>query len=493
MDVAPLPAYSSLPTTTGETNASDPAEVTGQISDMTITDQPTTSAESRGGIDPSGPSIVMEMFQDGAVVALQSVASRRTLCVSGGEISGKGTRDAFSQFSVHKFPSGRIALQNVGNADNWLTVYEGRTLGSGSGGPYAEFVLREIEGKYVALESGFYPGQHVGIREDGELQPTSETPPRHRASLFIPFPQFSTLPPTTWVEPAPRPGELPPPYPGPPLDGVFGGGIKGTEAAQACAPQAALPPYEPPSHMLQPAGPSFLQPPAPVAMVHPPDHTIPTHPAIPLGYELMDLLYKFNSLHLIPRDDSHLTDHPVAVAQGVLEKRTKLKTGGNFQSPASELIAETSPDGNIALRNPASGKALCCNSEMKLFMGDDIYAYGAEHLFTVQSIHGAIVALESVKFPAHFVSVNGKNGVLILERRELKAYCVQFTVYVSRFKGPYSQVLTSPFSSGHPSIVSKLKDRSVIQLYLKPERMYLCLGRKVHATDVEEEGSMSHS
>ena len=35
------------------------------------------------------------MFQDGAVVALQSVASRRTLCVSGGEISGKGTRDAF--------------------------------------------------------------------------------------------------------------------------------------------------------------------------------------------------------------------------------------------------------------------------------------------------------------------------------------------------------------------------------------------------------------
>jgi hypothetical protein len=145
MDVAPLPAYSSLPTTTGETNASDPAEVTGQISDMTITDQPTTSAESRGGIDPSGPSIVMEMFQDGAVVALQSVASRRTLCVSGGEISGKGTRDAFSQFSVHKFPSGRIALQNVGNADNWLTVYEGRTLGSGSGGPYAEFVLHEID------------------------------------------------------------------------------------------------------------------------------------------------------------------------------------------------------------------------------------------------------------------------------------------------------------------------------------------------------------
>ena len=50
------------------------------------------------------------------------------------------------------------------------------------------------EGKYVALESGFYPGQHVGVRENGELQPPPETPARHRASLFIPFPQFSTPP-----------------------------------------------------------------------------------------------------------------------------------------------------------------------------------------------------------------------------------------------------------------------------------------------------------
>ena len=126
----PLPAY---PTTTGENsdqvstyptcqsinNTAVKAEVTGQISEMTISDQP-TSAESGGRIDPSGPSTVMvssckasiysfqryplsvislyltqEMFQDGVVVVLQSVASRHTLCVSGGEISGKGIRDAF--------------------------------------------------------------------------------------------------------------------------------------------------------------------------------------------------------------------------------------------------------------------------------------------------------------------------------------------------------------------------------------------------------------
>ena len=57
-------------------------------------------------------------------------------------------------------------------------------------------------------------------------------------------------------------------------------------------------------------------------------------------------------------------------------------------------------------------------------------AYGSDHLFRVRSIHGAIVALESAKFPGHFVSV-GKHGVLVLERQELKSHCVQFTVYVS--------------------------------------------------------------
>ena len=61
---------------------------------------------------------------------------------------------------------------------------------------------------------------------------------------------------------------------------------------------------------------------------------------------------------------------------------------------------------------------------------DDVGTYGSDHLFRVRSIHGAIVALESAKFPGHFVSV-GKHGVLVLERQELKSHCVQFTVYVS--------------------------------------------------------------
>ena len=40
-----------------------------------------------------------------------------------------------------------------------------------------------------------------------------------------------------------------------------------------------------------------------------------------------------------------------------------------FVCITAELIAETSPYGDIALRNPATVKALCCNSEKKLFMG----------------------------------------------------------------------------------------------------------------------------
>ena len=49
-------------------------------------------------------------------------------------------------------------------------------------------VYTPIEDKYVALESAFYPGQHLGILEDGELKPPPETPALDRASLFIPFP-----------------------------------------------------------------------------------------------------------------------------------------------------------------------------------------------------------------------------------------------------------------------------------------------------------------
>ena len=39
----------------------------------------------------------------------------------------------------------------------------------------------------VALESVVYPGQHVGVREDGELRLPADTPPMDPTSLFVPF------------------------------------------------------------------------------------------------------------------------------------------------------------------------------------------------------------------------------------------------------------------------------------------------------------------
>ena len=47
------------------------------------------------------------------------------------------------------------------------------------------------EDKYVALESVFYAGQHVGISDDGVPQPPEDTPPLDRTALFIPFPHSS--------------------------------------------------------------------------------------------------------------------------------------------------------------------------------------------------------------------------------------------------------------------------------------------------------------
>lgn len=100
---------------------------------------------------------VQSLFVQGGVIVLQSVTSGRTLCIYDGRVSGKGIRDAYckerqdnththtlitkslnyfsvciciAQFIVHVRSPGKIALQNVAHADNWLGIYEGRALGS---------------------------------------------------------------------------------------------------------------------------------------------------------------------------------------------------------------------------------------------------------------------------------------------------------------------------------------------------------------------------
>jgi hypothetical protein len=134
-----------------------------------------------------GVNPMMTLFSEGNVVLLQSLASKRRLCVKHGRVSGTGIRDPHSQFVVYIRRYGRIALQNVASPNTWLQIRDGETRAGGGQMEFAEFNVHEVGGSFVALESAVYPGQHVGIREDGELKSAAETPPMDPSSFFIPF------------------------------------------------------------------------------------------------------------------------------------------------------------------------------------------------------------------------------------------------------------------------------------------------------------------
>jgi hypothetical protein len=131
------------------------------------------------------------------------------------------------------------------------------------------------------------------------------------------------------------------------------------------------------------------------------------------------------------------------------------------------------------------------NDAKKIFLKKDRGTEGdLGYEFLIRTLGGAVVAIESLKFPGHFLSFD-RSGNAMVHRWPLEAQDVQFTIRVNKFNGPYSKTITSPFSVGMPSIVNQLKDKSVIQLYHKPTMMYLCLleGGKVRETEREEEGT----
>jgi hypothetical protein len=77
------------------------------------------------------------------------------------------------------------------------------------------------------------------------------------------------------------------------------------------------------------------------------------------------------------------------------------------------------------------------------------------------------VVFESVKNPGEFVAMQ-KNDVPPekVKGLEMSDEMVQFFVRVERQKHPHSQQIMTPF--GRLSIANQLRDRSIIQLYLKP-------------------------
>ena len=71
------------------------------------------------------------MFAQGNVLILESCASGKSLRINeGGDVQGTGGRGQFAQFRVHVRRPGVVALQNVRNAENWLAVYQGKTIGT---------------------------------------------------------------------------------------------------------------------------------------------------------------------------------------------------------------------------------------------------------------------------------------------------------------------------------------------------------------------------
>jgi hypothetical protein len=98
-----------------------------------------------GGHAGDDPSFDWEqtLFSEGNVVLLQSLASKRRLCVKHGRVSGTGIRDPHSQFVVYIRRYGRIALQNVASPNTWLQIRDGETRAGGGQMEFAEFNVHE--------------------------------------------------------------------------------------------------------------------------------------------------------------------------------------------------------------------------------------------------------------------------------------------------------------------------------------------------------------
>jgi hypothetical protein len=317
------------------------------------------------------------------------------------------------------------------------------------------------EDKYVALESVFYAGQHVGISDDGVPQPPGETPPLDKTALFLPFPHS---PPTEATPATLLPNDLPPAYPGPPLPPVL----------------TQLTPYDPPLHMSSlphPFSPARYPPPMVGPTVR---HVVPTEPTIPIGYNIRDIFVRGNSLGFIPRADT--TGRPIGVVHSYVGNALRAKR--SFAKTESEFTVEQSGVGTV-IRNVAYGEVVCVGKSKKIVVvKKDYIPDEPAYQFIIRTIEGPIVAFESVRFPGHFMSISS-DGLAKLEGREIESHNVHFTVRVKIFFNRYSTVITSPFSPGMPSIVNHLRDGSVIQLYHKPSMMFLCTteGGQVRTSD----------
>ena len=70
------------------------------------------------------------MFFQGNVVILESCASGKSLIMRISDVQDTGGRSQFTQFRVHVRHPGVVALQNFHTPENWLAIFQGKTVGT---------------------------------------------------------------------------------------------------------------------------------------------------------------------------------------------------------------------------------------------------------------------------------------------------------------------------------------------------------------------------
>lgn len=125
-------------------------------------------------LQKAGDSELLSRFTEENVIVLESRASGKTLRFRGGEVEGVGGHGALAQFVVHVKAPGVVALQNKKERKQWLRIMNEELNTKGSGGSLCDWNVEEVDG-HVVLESVRFPGQHVGVRESGEVKKPSQT------------------------------------------------------------------------------------------------------------------------------------------------------------------------------------------------------------------------------------------------------------------------------------------------------------------------------
>jgi hypothetical protein len=120
-----------------------------------------------------------DKFQNGNVIILTSVASKKDLCSpppANGGVLGKGTGGQWARWVVQR-DGPNVRLAKFSDRKSFLRIHNDTLDAQGGEGPWTLFRVVESKGQrdVVSLASVNNAGQHVGILENGESKKPSMT------------------------------------------------------------------------------------------------------------------------------------------------------------------------------------------------------------------------------------------------------------------------------------------------------------------------------